>query len=163
MELHNRFRDEAEKRLKVADHMLTVTYPLVKDPKLLLAILENIYLGISHTLSYVLHYLRKDKKVPSFLENFDSKYRVFVEKVVPYNNIDKVYVDYLTRMRDLLIAHRKSTMEFPRNDRFVICSEEYDVESFNAEDIKDYLKLARRFFADVKIIITRNEILERDN
>jgi hypothetical protein len=43
MEEFQVLRDKAVEKIKIADHMLFMTYPLVKDPKLLMSILENTF------------------------------------------------------------------------------------------------------------------------
>ncbi|MCP3682530.1 MAG: hypothetical protein GY861_07545, partial [bacterium] len=47
MEKFQEAREKARKNINVADHMFCMTYPLVKDNRLLLAILENIFLGFT--------------------------------------------------------------------------------------------------------------------
>ena len=39
-------------RLNKADHILNQTYPLLKDPRILLGVLENIYLAINDYITY---------------------------------------------------------------------------------------------------------------
>jgi hypothetical protein len=162
MQIYNKFRDEAEKKLRIADHMLTITYPLVNDPKLLLAVVENINFMIDNTLSYLLYYERIMKRVPAFLDNFDSKFRIFVEKVAPMYEINKEYFPFLQKINHIVVSHYDSPMEFSRKDKFVICSADYELESFDDSDMKRYLQIGKSFFSDIKIIVKRNESLERD-
>jgi hypothetical protein len=124
MDEYKRFRDEARKDIKIADHMLFVTYPLIRDPKLLLAVLENIFLTLTNTMGYVLYYERKFKRVPSFFDTFESKYRVYVEKIVSRYDISPEYSTLLKRVKEILVAHKRSPIEFSKRDQFVICSEE---------------------------------------
>ena len=44
MEKFQELREISKKKIFLADHILTQTYPLLKDPKLLLATTENIFL-----------------------------------------------------------------------------------------------------------------------
>ena len=43
MESYEIARDKAKRHVKIADHMLTQTYPLIQDPKLLIAVMDNIF------------------------------------------------------------------------------------------------------------------------
>jgi len=63
---------KANQKLKIADHMIFMTYPLVKDSKLLLSIIQNIFLALTNAMSSILYYERLFKKIPSFNDNFDS-------------------------------------------------------------------------------------------
>ena len=60
-------RELAKQKIKVADHIISVTYPLVKDPKLLLGVLENIHSALMHCISAILEYDRLFKRIPPFL------------------------------------------------------------------------------------------------
>jgi hypothetical protein len=42
MEEFQELKKEARERLKNADHLITMTYPLVKDNRLLLAAIDNL-------------------------------------------------------------------------------------------------------------------------
>ena len=44
-------KSEAIRYMKLSDHLLTMTYPLVEDPKLLKVVLKNLFLSIKHALS----------------------------------------------------------------------------------------------------------------
>ena len=48
--------DKAKKSLNIAGHMLSVTYPLVKDPKLIPAIMENIFAAYYNAVDAILYF-----------------------------------------------------------------------------------------------------------
>ena len=68
---------EANKRLKLADHMLYVTYPLVKDHKLLIHILENIDKSLKCSIDAYLRYDRIYKRIKANPETFLEKINIF--------------------------------------------------------------------------------------
>jgi len=70
MEKFQELRELSKKRIRVADHMLTMTYPLVQDSKLLLAVVENIFLALTYIMGSVLHYERTFKRIPLFQDDF---------------------------------------------------------------------------------------------
>ena len=80
MEKFQELRDAANKKLQLADHILTMTYPIVKDPKLLLSVVENLFLAFSYGIGSVLHYERLFKRIPPFPDNFASKFELFRDK-----------------------------------------------------------------------------------
>ena len=69
--------EKANQKLKIADHMIFMTYPLVRDNRLLLSIIQNIFLALTNSMSSILYYERLFKKIPSFNDNFDSKFTIF--------------------------------------------------------------------------------------
>ena len=62
MERFQELREDARKRLQVADHLLTITYPLVKDAKLLLTISENLYYCVENAMNALLEHEKLFKK-----------------------------------------------------------------------------------------------------
>ena len=92
MEQFQTAREEAIKKLKIADHMLTITYQLVQDPKLLLAVLDNIYTAMEKAMSSVLYYERLFKRIPPFPENFEAKLIMFKTRVQPKYKINNDYL-----------------------------------------------------------------------
>lgn len=142
--------------------MLFVTYPLIKDPKLLLAVMENLFLAITNSLRYVLYYERQFKRVPSFFDTFESKYRVFSEKVVGRYGFPEEYLGFIRKVKEILVAHKRSPIEFSRKDQFVICSDDYNLEVLGLEDIKDFLGKTKSFFSKIDLLVQEGEKIERN-
>ena len=157
MEQFQTARDDAIKKLKVADHMLTITYQLVQDPKLLLAVLENIYRAMEKAMSSVLYYERLFKRVPVFSENFEEKLRIFKTRVQPKYKINDDYIKILQELREIIIEHKRSPVEFARKDRFVICSDNYKMKTISIPEIKKYVASAKLFIQNTTFIVSKNE------
>lgn len=149
-------RDKALKKVRVADHMLIMTYPLVKDPKLLLAVLENLFSALTNSVSSLLYYERTFKRIPIFNEDFDSKFALFKDKLVLKHNINKEYLVLIETIREMLVEHKKSPVEFSRGDRFVICSSNYRMKTISVNDIKKYVAKTKLFVADMDRLVRRD-------
>jgi hypothetical protein len=120
MEKFQEARERAKKNIAVADHMLSVTFPLVKDTKLLLAIIENIFLAYTNSIAAILHHERLFKNIPPFQETFESKFNMFREMCSSKYKIDKSYLTEIQDIKDIITEHKKSPVEFKRGDKFVI-------------------------------------------
>ena len=162
MEVYQRLRQEAKRKISLADHMLSVTYPLVRDSKLLLAVLENLFLALTHTMAMILYYERIYKRVPHFFDTFESKYILFSEKCVPRYRFDEKYLSFLRDVKEILVAHKRSPIEFSRNDQFVICSEDYELKILAPNDIKKYLSKTKDFFNMVDSLLGELEIKDKE-
>lgn len=149
--------EKAKAKIKIADHMLTQTYPLVMDPKLLLAVMDNLFLALANGMTSILYYDREFKRVPPFVENFENKFRLFQEKCVPRYRLDKEYVGLMRDVKGIIVAHSKSPIEFARKDSFVICSDNYRMKTIYLERIKKYVELTKRFLSEATVIVSRNE------
>jgi hypothetical protein len=154
-------RNKALEKIKLADHMLTQTYPLVKDPKLLVAVIENIFLALTNGIASILHYERTFKRVPPFMDNFENKFAVFKQNCVERHSLGRETVDLISEIKEAVIAHRKSPVEFARKDNFVICQDDYKLKTISVEKIKNYISSTKSFLNKVSTIVSKNETIFR--
>ncbi len=157
MERYEELREAAKKKIWTADHMLTMTYPLVKDPRLLVNILENIFLALTNSIGALLYYEQLFKRIPNFQENFISKFNLFRDKCAVRYNIDKKYFLMIQEIKDVIAEHNKSPVEFTRKDCFVICSDDYQMKTISSEKIKSYIALSKSFIQAINSIIDKNQ------
>jgi hypothetical protein len=157
MEKFQESRLNAVRYFKTADHMISVTYTVVKDAKLLLAILENLNLSMQETMNSILFYDRLFKKIPPFQDSFESKYNMFRLKCARHYNLDTEYITTLAEVKEMLDEHKKAPIEFIKNDKFVICNESYRMKTLSLTDIKKYVAIAKLFIQEANIITSKNE------
>ena len=151
MERYNEEREGALKKIRVADHMLTMTYPIVQDPKILMAVLENIFQSMESSISSILYYERKYKRIPPFQDTFESKFNMFRMRCVERYSIPKEYLTLISEIKEIILKHKESPIEFRRKDKFVICSENYDIKTISIKDIKDFL-IKSKLFCEISIL-----------
>tara|TARA_Y100000310_G_C20373496_1_gene664640 strand:- start:233 stop:739 length:507 start_codon:yes stop_codon:yes gene_type:complete len=159
MEKYEELRDIAGKKIQIADHMLTMTYPMVKDPKLLLAVMENIFLALTNSIGSLLHYERIYKRVPPFQDTFVSKFNVFRQKCQKRLNIDNEAILMVQEIKEIILQHKKSPVEFTRNNSFIICSEDYRMKTITLEKMKNYILKSRLFVQNINNIINKNQLI----
>lgn len=157
MEKFQEEREKAQKFIRVADHMLTQTYPLLKDPKILLGVIDNIYLSLQSALASLLHYDRYYKRVPPFVENFQAMYELFKQKYRNKSGLTQEYFSIIERIQDIIIQHKRSPMEFARKDKFVICSDNYRLRTLLPEELKRYIEKSKQFVSIVNKMVDDNE------
>ena len=153
MEKFLELKEEALKKIKTADHILTQSYPLVKDTKLLLGVMDNLFLGMTNAMASLLYYERSSKNIPPFQDNFDSKFNMFRSKLVDKHNIKKSHIELLEEIKDIITEHRKSPVEFTRKDCFVICSDNYDMRTISLQNINKYLSGAKSFLNEISRLV----------
>lgn len=161
MEQFQELREYSKKKLHVADHMLSVTYPLLKDVKLLVAVMENTFLAYTNAMSSLLSYDRMFHKIPAFEDNFASKFNMFRLRSVEKHKLDKKYLEDIQNLKILLMEHKKSPVEFSRKDKLVICSDRFDVKTISVKDMQRYINNCRLFIQDVSSVTSKNEELFR--
>ncbi len=155
MEKFQELREAAKKKIQLADHILTMTYPIVNDGRLLVAVAENIFLALTNTMGSVLYYERLFKRVPPFHDNFSSKFNLFKE-YAEKENIDAGYLRLIQNMKEIIVKHKKSPVEFTRKDQFVICNGSYKLYTISVNELKDYVAKAKSFLSNTESIISRN-------
>jgi hypothetical protein len=154
MEKHQVAKLRAERHMKIADHMLTQTYPLLKDPKLLLAVVENIFMAMRYSMEALLYFDRFYKRIPPFQENYESKFNMFRARLQQRYGILPEHVTTMQNVRELIMNHKNSPVEFTRGDRFVICSDSFGMKTIDVEQIRKFIGSAKNFCNQVNHKVT---------
>jgi hypothetical protein len=144
---------KARKNVHIADHMAHVTYNLFDEPKLLLAIMENLFLGISSMMNAVLMRELEKKRVPSYADNFEDKFIVFKERCAPHYKVSNAQLNLVREISDIVLSHRKSPVEFVRKDRFVICNKDYKMKTLSINNIKDYISKTKSLISHIEEVL----------
>lgn len=153
MEKFFELMDLAEKKLSIADHILTISYPSIKHPKLLLASAENLFLALSYSITSLLHYERRFKRIPPFSEDFRNRFEVFKDECAPRYSIQNEHIRIIQDLKEILMAHKQSPMEFSRKESFVICDEAFESKVITPDKMKSYLKKAKLFIKNLSTIV----------
>ncbi len=122
---------KAFQHYKNADHLLTVTFPLIKDPKLFLGIIENILKVLEIYFDQLI-----ETKEPSL----EAKVRLLTTK----NICDEDILQLALKLNSILVKHKFSPVEFRKKEMFVICNENYDLEIITVEELKLYLRQTKQ-------------------
>jgi hypothetical protein len=160
MEKFQEFRDLSKKKLQLADHILTMTYPVVKDPRLLVSSVENLFLAYSYGISSVLSYETLFKRVPPFPDDFNSKFELFRERCRKYG-IDEENLKIIKDLKTVIISHKKSPVAFSRHENFVICDANYRTRTISANEVKNYIEKAKLFIKELSTIVSKDEEIFR--
>lgn len=144
---------EASRHLRIADHMTYVTFPLINEHRLLLKIFDEIYLSIINCINGVLNYEVLYKRVriySTFNENFDS----FV-RISRYYDLSDEQIKMIKEIIELNKKHKKSAIEFVKQNRIVIMSDNLGIQILDLISIKKYLFTAKEF-----MVKARNKIIQ---
>ena len=152
MEIHQELVKKALNHFKTADHLVYVTMPVVKDNKLMLTVLENLYLAMFNGMDSLLEYERFYKRVGPLAMGFEPRFNVFV-KIMDRFNINQEEIDLIRSLKKLLEERKEAPVEFSRQDKFVICSDRYKMKTVNLLEIKEYIAKTKGFLGKVEQII----------
>ena len=142
---YNIAKKKAIQQYDAAFHLLNVTFPLVKDPKLLMGVINNISTSLEYCMDTILAYERRLRLVPNCSDTFQSKFNLFRYKCVRRNGIPQELVNLMIDLRELIDLHRKSPMEFQRGNRYVLATRDYKLKVLSIKDIKNYVEMNKQF------------------
>lgn len=153
MESSECLRERARRSLQVAEQMIGKTYPIVNDPKLILAIAEDIYAALISSMTALL--VKKQEK-KQLSDDFSSIFTAFKQMApdMGFQHDDLVIIEELNT---IISEHEESPVEFPRKDKFIICDDEYKCTAITLDDMKSYLFRAGLFIEKVNDALDKEQ------
>jgi len=155
MEKFIEYLEESAKRISIADHLLYITFPLVKDKKLLLKILEEINLGITSCLNSILQYEYLFKRIKLY-SNPKQNFEVFKQKCAPRFSITQNEMKSAIELFEIIKLHKKSPFEFVKDEKIVILSDDMKQKTINLEKAKEFLASAKSILEKTKKVLKSN-------
>ena len=142
---------KAKKEIKLSDHLLYVTYPLISELKFLLSVTEHIITSLNYAIEAILEYEWAYKKIDAYPKgNFRAMIGIFDEKIADSYDFGSATKRYLNRMAELKFFIDKSTMQFRRNDAFILTSDDYNIRKIDLATVKKQLLHAKNFISKVE-------------
>lgn len=135
--------DTAKRKIMVADHMLSMTYKQLKDPKILLGVLDNVHQALSSGLSELLLKEREYKRVPAYNETPEGMFNVFRDKLAVKMGAKPEAVRNMGQLLELQKEHKNAPVEFARNKTFVIANKDYRLKMLTEEKLKNHIKFTK--------------------
>ena len=142
--------DEAKKKIRVADHMLTMTYPLVKDPKLLIAVLENTHASMDASIQAALQHERNKKNIHAYPNSEQGRFNTYQQQIARNYQTPKELLRTIQDVKETIQEHKQSPIEFRRKESFVICDESYKIRTLNEETLKKHIKAAKTLISHIQ-------------
>jgi len=133
--------EEAKRILKIADHMVYITYPAINEKRLLIKIVSQVGGAMNNVVLSVLENEYLNKRISSYA-NPKMNFKSFVESSKRYG-IKQSGIDTMEKIASLIEMHEQSPMEFVRNDRFVIMTDSMHTEEITYNLVKSFLATAK--------------------
>ena len=149
-------RKKALQQHDVAFHIFNVTFPLIKDPKLLIGVMQNIMNSFEYSIDTILAYERELHLISVAPQEFQAKFNLFKFKSRRRNNIPVELTKTIDEIQETLDLHKESPMVFQRGNKFVICSNNYMLKTISINDIREYLTKNMEFIRLVDNIVKFN-------
>ena len=140
---------EAVQQLRIATHLLSVTYPLAKDLKLLLGVIDNLFRCVEFGIEAVLSYEYIHKTIETLPLQREEQFHQFVRESAMRNGFTPEQVTLVQEVQLLQLSRRASHTEFQRGSKYVFCSEEYRLRSVTAQQLKILVQQTSQFLTIV--------------
>lgn len=147
--------EQAENSLRLVDHMVYITYPLIKENRLLQKIIEQLGEIAENIVKAALfyEYIYKRIQIPTSQEHY---FNLFKAKCTNSFEINTTETSLMEELFDLIEKHKNSPLEFSRKDKLVIMSNGLRAEAINIERLKKYLNVLKIVLHKTKTKITKH-------
>jgi len=139
---------EAKYKLNSASHLLTITYPLIKDQKMFSRILELLAQALEAGITAALLHAHYAESIP-LLKKFELDYPHFVKKKEEYG----LSAEELKRIGEVMFLAKKlkeASMEFPRQESLIILSERLETEQIDERRLRFFLSIVNGVLSKIE-------------
>lgn len=156
-EKHEQLMQFAKKEIEVADHLLYMTYPMIKETKFLLAITDHIIKSGRAALQALLEYERFYKRIEAYPHNFAMEISIYRQKLEQRYKFDPVFYRLLNKLLEVHKFDKNSTVRFRRGDRYILTSSTYDMTVLDINSVKRYSSVTRKFIGEVGKLLSKKD------
>lgn len=146
--------EKAKKSLKIADHLTYMTFPVVRENRLLLKILEEISNSIISTINSILQYEYLYKRIKLY-SNAKDNFEIF-KKLTPKYSINQEQLNKIIEILSLAEQHKSSSFEFVKNDKVVIMTNNLNHKTLTIDKTKEYITETKNFLNKVLIMLYKH-------
>ena len=132
----------AEKRIRRADHLIYKAFPLVGDKRILLQSIVEIKKAVTCCITSILQQEYLYKRIRLY-KNPKSNFKTFAERCSKDYNITKEEIDSILELFELAKKHEESPMEFIKEGKIIILSNNMESKTLTLEKAKKFLNVSR--------------------
>lgn len=133
---------EAEKSLKIADHLIYAIYPAVKDNKLLLRALESCNKSAIKIISFILKYEYLHKRISLSKDN-SINLETFFSKCKNRYSLSEMDEKLIRDLLKITKKHKESPFEFSQREKIVIMVDSGNVFEIKNENLVEFIKVIK--------------------
>lgn len=117
----------------------------------------NLATSTEKAMDSLLAYEKELKLLPPAAENFASRLDILRRKTAPRQNIHPELVNLIPKLREYVVSHQTSPVEFRRGEKLVICNDCYQMQTLSIKDVQDYAQQTKLLLDATHKIITNLE------
>ncbi len=156
MENYQELINKAQKEIDSSDHLLFVTYNIVKDSKFVFSVTNQLIDAVKYALEALLEFERKSKLIEPYPKQFNFMVDTFKKKVAERREFEEKTLIFLNKLVSMEQTIDSSSLNFRRGDTYVLADEEFGTQSIELQTIKSYFSSAQEFVSKVGDIIEQD-------
>ncbi len=133
------------RKLTIAEHLFTQTYPALDDPKILISVLQNLHGAIEDAITEKLEHARENKHIPAYSTTFNGKVTAFKIHLARDLKINPVDFMMIGELQELLQQQKQAPTEFRRKTDFIIADNDFHLHQISPEKTKTYIERTKSF------------------
>jgi|SRR3989344_9269393 len=153
LERHAILLNQAKKEIGLADHLLYVTFSMIKDTKFLLAISEHIHRAAFAALEALLEFERHYKRIEAFSRNHSVMISTYRQKLEHFYNLDPKFYSLLKKLNEIRKLGANVNVAFRHGEKYVLASSDFKLTTIDFESIKRYNNITKRFVEKVEGVL----------
>ena len=156
MENYHELINKAQKEIDSSDHLLFVTYNIVKDSKFVFSVTNQLIDAVKYALEALLEFERKSKLIEPYPKQFNFMVETFKKKVAERREFEEKTLTFLKKLVTMEQTIDTSSLHFRRGDTYVLADEDFGTQSIELQTIKSYFSSAQEFVTKVGDIIEQD-------
>jgi hypothetical protein len=136
--------EEIKRVLRNADHMLYITYPVLKENRLLAKVLEEVHSSIKKTIDIIMQREYEYKRIKLY-SDYKINMTIFEQRCAARYYLTQEEMTGIKQIMDLFESHKSSPLEFSRQNKFIIMSDNLKTDSITVQKLKLMLGTAKTF------------------
>ena len=152
-ELYLDLINQANKAVRIADHLIYVTYPLVNDIKLMVTIIENLNKSLLMAVEALLQYEYLYKRISHMPKELNGQIEMFKSYCIPRYGIPRESLLLVGDVNRIVEHRKKSPIEFIRSEKFVMCTSDYKMRVLNMNKVKNFNSQAKVFISKISGVL----------
>ena len=141
----------AKKELKLADHMLYVTLPLIADERLFISIIDHLFKSAVGVIGKYLEREVSYKRLEVVPKDAKSQIELFKRMYLPKLGLDRKTGEMFDSLLSAKNARSNVQSNFARKDKFVIISRDYRIHTIDKDSIKKYISLQKKLISRIEV------------
>ena len=155
MERYDECISKAKQSLLIGEQVLKITFPLLKENKLLLVVLERIHDSHIQMLQGVLTYERERRTIPPFQANFESMCNMLELRLEKKYSPAGKEIELLKIVAQTIKFHKDAVIAFSRKNTLILASDKYVIQKVTPEFVMDAIQQTQKMISAWSRLLTK--------